>query len=524
MSIGKRLVDHITDHAILGVDPSGVDEAAVREFSVLRTTTNIVMSVDDATGIIPPSGTLVTNQTEYDALGGPLKRAQYALDILPNGIGPYVIVNLEDGEHPGVEGNVGNDGTYLETAWLAINKSFYTVDSSIVANTVPSGNMNDAFLQNGRIYFVGRNNTELEPEQAGTTSGLDYFVRSTGSDWVTNEFQGKLMDVTSGFYTGYKIPICSNTSTTLEVPAEYFSASGLAMRFTIVEPKAIGIAAFASGEYQWYGIEVARGKAGLNADIEFRNIQFGKDGLGFAESNTGTGNGALEFKNCIGYLAADTNFFMSYGQVVSNPIKLYECCFVPSSEGAGANVIHTDDSCYLYSRGCFIKANSGGGASAAIKLIGGGIADISKLTIYDTTGNNSKYGISIAGSYLKLGSYNFRAVTSGTGVALQLGCFEGGLAQIHMFNHFKCTDAYAVISNVGAFCQVGGSGTFLNCSGNTFGARISSGGFLALNAPSGMGGTTNCNVDAVDYTWAGDFANAGSTVEGSAGSELKRLT
>jgi len=197
----------------LYVRKSGVLVPAVETVAPKTITTEpISMVVDPVSGVSPPAGTIVTKQSEYDALGAPLRYAQDALRILPPVLGDYVKVRLVAGEHWGMAGSIRTLWVIGRPACVASGTTFIAVDP-VLGGVI-----------RGSIYFYG-DTSVYTAVQSGTYSAPRTIACPTGT-WSVNELQGKWVWFLTGSGAGQKLPIRNNTATSIEVATPLIAGSG----------------------------------------------------------------------------------------------------------------------------------------------------------------------------------------------------------------------------------------------------------------------------------------------------------
>jgi hypothetical protein len=484
------------------------------------TTEAITMSVNPVTGVSPVTGTTVTNQAEYNALGNPLRYAQDALDILPLALGSYVLVYLEDGEHLAKLGNYRE--TPARSVWLNMSKSFQSIAPRVLFPSLSSPLVMKTSVKQA-IYFVGRNSTVIKTAQAGTVDATSTFItRTTGSDWTIDEFKGKQVKITSGALTDYLMPIVGNTATILEVPYHYGPTAG-ATTFEIVTPSAIaldsvdGVTSSAWGVFQMDNVFL---------NISFSNIQFGKPTLGAVQSTIRKGIGQISIKYCTYIAAQDSIGFYHYNVAEGGS----SCSLVFSGTSflymgtKSANFYQSYGPVNAYISGCFFDINNGANGESAINVGSNGYIVFSMSTVLDSSNSTAKGCISLYPGPVEMGYIKYVSKNVGTGFMIKAYFNFGINNSLILTNTLVCVNAYAVaVVEGGANLQVGGAGVFSGCSGNSYGAILSGSSKLGLRSPANLGGTVNAFIDGEAFTWASDFPAAGDSVIGTNSSELLRL-
>lgn len=164
----------------------------------LCTISDIVMAVDYVNGIVPPAGTIVRSQAEYDALGGSLKYLQDALNLLPLYLEHWVTINLVAGTHYAKPDTGGSVSPAMLTMPVFLSRGANYRSGSYP--TFPG------------IVIEGQLTTE-EEGVAGTLTNHT-FVRSSGT-WVAGALIGKRLQLTSGASSGNELVIYDNTEDTV---------------------------------------------------------------------------------------------------------------------------------------------------------------------------------------------------------------------------------------------------------------------------------------------------------------------
>ena len=191
-----------------GILVPAVDATTAAKFA---TTEPISMVVDRLTGVSPPAGTIVTTQAQYDTLGASLRLPQDALRILPPMLGDYVKVRCVAGDH-------WSDPTTLMLLFSPGRMFSIQGKSRTVVDPV-LGSINRA-----TIAFYG-DTSVYTASQSGTYTGPRSISCPTGT-WTTNELRGKFVWFLTGDGAGSRLPIRSNTATTIELGATIEAGSG----------------------------------------------------------------------------------------------------------------------------------------------------------------------------------------------------------------------------------------------------------------------------------------------------------
>lgn len=185
----------------------------------IATTEDMAWTVDYATGVSPPAGTIITTQAQFDALGAPLRYIQEVADIRPQYIDHVVTVSVLSGNQYAKPGTVPPLGAIL-----------YDYAPMFVSHKTPGFKVGAPFpFSFPGIYFVGAT-SDIDASVAGTLTvgdGESTFTRTAGT-WTASALVGKRIDITSGVGAGTKAVIVANTTTELTVQTEASGSSGAA--------------------------------------------------------------------------------------------------------------------------------------------------------------------------------------------------------------------------------------------------------------------------------------------------------
>jgi hypothetical protein len=455
------------------------------------------MAVDPVAGITPPTGTIVHNQAEYDALGGDLKLLEDAFACLPLGIGHQIDITLRDGIHLTKVGTSGIPGF-----------EFITIPSFQLAARTPY-NLIDP-LYEPVIRIVGENRTVSEASQAGTmTTATRMLVRSTGT-WTTDQHAGKTIRIVGGAHAGKLFVIASNDTTTVTlrgVSTDFFDG---ACNFEIVVPSSVILASTDGATADSFGLITC---LNLSVRMAFDNIQFGST-LGWMSSKLSAGS--FQFSDCRFLGGVQSAYQTAHLNVV---VTYYRCAIIldgssmfgpaaagPSAyglQGASLNLVNSvlrgnpssplvegDAGAHVSVRNTSIIPDPGFAGTVIYST--GAMLDISHIT--DVKGNGSCVGFSVDDNQqatIFVGNCDLKLVNCGTAVRVK---YSRLVAELMSF-----TGSYD----------------------NGIGWEISNGAQVSSSDFSVVGATTPISLDGqtIQYT---DLVGAGDEVKGVAGSVMTR--
>jgi hypothetical protein len=180
------------------------------------------MTVDAATGVSPPEGTVIYSQADYDAFGAPLLYPQDAIDILPPIRNFTPVISVAGGTYlsrPPRNAYDYSELFNLENRVFSGRHRGYDVDYNF----------------SGIIYVTGLDNTLVYSTISGTASG--YTITRASGTWVAGELRGKFALIISGPGAGSKFVIDNNTTNVLTIAG--WPLTGGSVTFQIVVPAAI---------------------------------------------------------------------------------------------------------------------------------------------------------------------------------------------------------------------------------------------------------------------------------------------
>lgn len=453
----------------LGVRVNG----EVAPVTPLETTEKIEMVVDPVGGTSPAAYVIVTNQAEYDALGDDLLYLQDVLDILPQTLGAVVNVTVKAGTlaaKPGASG-VGLDIPIVD-GWgrtLAAGASCIT---------------NDTGNGNGAILFNGESNTIIDAAQAGTST-TDTVVRSAGT-WTAHERRGDFVLITAGAGAGSRVLIEDNDTTTLYL--KWDLASTGSVTFEVVEPAAV----MAPGVY--YGVFF------ISGDIvtQFSWIKFGTS---VSPMTTMIVGGQLSFEECK-MLCDEISLFGAVRCVTE--ISFWKCYVVSTGISTSYGAVVRSNNCVLA-----VVGTDGPVVEAVFGLL---VVLQTTFVAFESSGYSLPLIIMKSQSTVCFQYDNkLEGGSTADGIQVQPGArliFDNPEIEIN-----NCDVALDIQSDVfGAPAFTG--------SGNVTGIKLSDGATLTTDDPSGLGATTEIDLDgeAIDYS---ELAS-GDSIIGLKGSKIVR--
>jgi hypothetical protein len=163
-----------------------------------KTKENIIMRIDPVGGTSPSEGTIVCDQSEYDALAADLLYVSDALRILPQGLNHIILVYLAPGEY---SLRIGDKAV--------VPLRSFTVDTTLASSS--SITINSRVFIGPCVSFIAEEFAEIESSRAGTISAYKYLTVASGT-WVVDEHKGKFVEILSGVNVTNIYPIVSNTT------------------------------------------------------------------------------------------------------------------------------------------------------------------------------------------------------------------------------------------------------------------------------------------------------------------------
>lgn len=467
----------VTDNAICRayVRESGSLVPIVDVNAAQRTTEAITITVDYATGVSPPEGTVVHNQAEATALGT-LKYVQDAVDVLPTFLGGNVTISVAAGTH-----------------YAKLNNCEYSTAMLRMRPFTSLGWFSYINIQ-GQVSVV-------ESGITGTLSAYT-FVRSSGT-WVAGALSGKFLKITTGAGIGSILAIRDNTEDTVYFEGYVWTVG--AATVTIQESSTI-LLSDPSGDVGYDGIYAP---GAMDYNLRISDCCLGTSTSRFAL--TQLYNGTITLVRC----------------VVSGCIE----CYGDASFYSYASIFHGDSS--DYAEVLYFKTNGmvffyGGWAdtnnpSYNILVLSSGYVYLYSFAMSLITGASDDSGCIrvVHGGRLVFQSlgqtHHCRLDGGGLGDGLVL---EGSLTQItggeyavfiNCLNAFKATKSYLSTSAIGN----------ASCSGNVVGYSISDNSEILIDNIANLSATTYGMVDEIEV-FATDFASDGDSVTGPGGSILGR--
>lgn len=456
----------------------------------ISTKEDFTITVDYVNGIVPPDGTIVTNQAEYDALGGSIKYLQDAFYIIPLILDHWVTINLVAGNHYAKPGTGGTStAALLYQQYLKRAKGSHVDSSKLVRYPC--------------VMILGAvNNVYSGISGVSTNYG---FTRDSGT-WTAGELVGKRLLIESGAGAGAEVLIYENDETTLKVASKLTSVGTCTVS---IQENASNFIPLYDGvgsplTYGFYGLHL--GIAQNSAHTEYRHINFGSatDRLGsvgffpcmytryctfyfssivncafdtsFFYHNHFDFNGSIPrmqnasgaggaFTGCLWTGSPYGRFFWISGNV-ARPISLVDCVFIPDSV---VEILTIDDSGCLALSGKCIFAGTGSCTGLTIRqnypFVSG------KVWFPNTT------------------------VIKNCSIAIRVqACFDS--VQIQAFS--------------------------AESTGNTVGIEVRNGSRCHVRYPENLQATHEINLDGVYYNYS-DIPNAGDTLIGQYGSMIKKV-
>lgn len=370
-------------------DSNGSLVEAVQPYGarVLNATKEVLQFyVDTTSGTSPPAGTVIREQSEYDALGYDFKYPDDVLDTLPDLIMHPVIVRFRDGTHSPRPANLG----------VPNNELLFNLPGRIVSASSAADISVPPFYY-ATIYWTSENTNELEAAQAGTASGRT-ITRSSGT-WTTNQHAGSFVLITSGPGAGSRYPIESNTTTVLAVPGALSAGS---VTFSVVEPGAALVSTASSTrllapytpalvQFPLNVVNLTIGSATYPVRDSYRKNEdriFEDCKLHFLYQASTLDGGSVQ----LSYDHCDAVFYEYYSDGLSvwgGELRSIYSCFRTSYTSAGDGIINLKEGSYCSLYRSSLIPDASFGAGAVLRIAGANIWESDQVNI---AGNGSCTG------------------------------------------------------------------------------------------------------------------------------------
>jgi hypothetical protein len=478
-----------------------LSEIASRDF--ITTRGSIQMIIDPTNGQSPPSGTVVTVQPEYNALGYDLKYLQDAFDILPYFVEHNIRIMMKSGTHLAKPNSgrwwsgVFEGFVYVPPIRASVKKAYFDYNPEPPAS----------FYAGIDIY--GEGETEIESSQSGTIYYNEHRITRDSGTWTVDEHKGRFVEILTGVTAGEKYIIVGNSTTELEIGDLCRESTG-AVTFKIIENDTTCLSSLNGATGIQVGM-IAEGDVS-EVPISFKNLNFGNSTVNFGSMVIGTHSIAFDRCNILSsgyiYVGSSRGKPKSYLETIDSVIEF-------TAESLG---IYVERGGHLWENASYIRGKAEDSINGAlIHAELGGVLDLNS-TVIEPDNSYTRSCIRIYGGGVRV-DHKMRIYGNGscTGIWMRdtthpcsFEDLQGVITDCAIAVHLYSVGRININTNF-----------YDGSTGNTIGWKLENGSQLVINNPQEIEATTDLDIDGDTGSYS-LLSNIGDMVIGQYGSSILR--